>query len=91
MLDVRFLTKRLGAEEAGDWVPKIFSEAARFGGRPGVVVNVSDAHGPMLRGYINAVERTSAFPALRLSLADLQMGELEVRLSSVIGAFGVSP
>lgn len=93
MLDIRFLAKRLGWEDAADWIPGIFVEAAKFGAKPGVVVNVSDAHGAMLRGYANALARTSTFPVVRLSLTDLQMPELEleVRLSAIMGTFGISP
>lgn len=91
MLDVRFLAKRLGVDSATDWVPEIFAVAARFGANASVVANIADAHGSMLRGYINAVERTASFPTLRLSLTDLQMPELEARLSAVLGAFGAAP
>ena len=91
MLDVRFLAKRLAIENAESWIPSIFEEAARSGAKPGVVVNLAEAHGRMLRGYAAAMQRAGAFVAIRVTLADLQMPELETRLSAVLGTFTADP
>lgn len=91
MLDIRFLTKRLGLENAVDWVPKVYHTAVLHGANVGAVINLADAHGVMLQGYVRAMKLSGLFPAIRLSLGDMQMSELEVQLSAVLGALATSP
>lgn len=91
MLDVRFLLKRFGADAADSWLPSVFGAARDAGAKPGVVVNLADAAGPMLRAYRLALARVESFVAVRITLADLQMPELEARLSAVMGALDVVP
>lgn len=84
MLDVRFLIDKLGIEAAASWIPGVFKASVEVGARPGVVVSLADARGPMLLGSERAMERHGLFAAIRLTLSDLQETDLEERLGAVL-------
>jgi hypothetical protein len=91
MLDPRYLELRFGRENCDDWMPAIFREARLSGARPGVVVNLADANGQMLGAYAKALKEAQTYPAIRLTLNDMQLPELYVLLSAVLGALGCVP
>jgi len=89
-LDVRFLFKDFGEDECTDWLPRMFDVARKANSKPIPLLSLSDALGPRVAAFRQALAVDTAKCAIRIESGEIDK-ELADRVAAAMSALGVVP